>query len=70
MREFKADYDTSRSEIGAFLAKIEAEVRDNKQNVSKTHQALLATVTAEERSAIAKSHTKAMNAAIKSLQAI
>jgi len=39
MREFKADYDTSRSEIGAFLAKIEAEVRDNKQNVSKTHQA-------------------------------
>ncbi len=40
MREFKADYDTSRSEIEAFLAKIEAEVRDNKARFEKTSYAV------------------------------
>ncbi len=69
-RELNANYDTSRAEFEAFLAKIEAEVRDNKQEVSKTHRALMATVTSEERSAVAKSHTKAMIAAITTLQSI
>jgi hypothetical protein len=49
---------------------MEAEVRDNRQQVSKTYQAFLATVTVEERSAIAKTHTNAMNTAIKTIQAI
>ncbi len=69
-RELNANYDTPRAEFEAFLAKIEAEVRDNQQRVSKTHRALLATATTEERSTVAKSHTKAMNAAITSLQSI
>ncbi len=69
-RDLNANYDTSRAEFEAFFAKIEAEVRDNQQRVSKTHRALLATATAEERSTVAKSHTKAMNAAITSLQSI
>ena len=69
-RELNANYDTSRAEFEAFLAKMEAEVRDNKQVVSKTHRALQATVTAEERSTVAKSRTKAMNAAITTLQSI
>ena len=69
-RQLNANYDTTRAEFEAFLARIEAEVRDNRQHVSKTHQALLANVTAEERSAIAKTHTKAMNAAIKTIQSI
>lgn len=69
-RALNANYDTSRAEFEAFFAKIEAEVRDNQQRVSKTHRALLATATAEERSTVAKSHTKAMNAAITSLQSI
>ncbi len=69
-RELNANYDTPRAEFEAFLAKIEAEVRDNRQQVSKTHQALLANVTPEERSAIAKTHTKAMNTAIQTIQSI
>jgi hypothetical protein len=68
--ELNANYDTSRDDFAAFLAKIEAEVRDNRQQVSKTHQALLGYVTPEERSAITKTHTKAMNAAIKTIQSI
>ena len=69
-KELNADYDTPRADFEAFLAGVEAEVRDNQRRVSETHQAFLATVTAEERSAIAKTHTKAMNAAIKTIQSI
>jgi hypothetical protein len=69
-RELNANYDTTRVEFEAFLARMEAEVRDNRQQVSKTYQAFLATVTVEERSAIAKTHTNAMNTAIKTIQAI
>jgi len=69
-RELNANYDTPRAEFEAFLAGIESEVQDHKQRVSETHRALLANVTAEERSAIAKTHTKAMNAAIKTIQTI
>ena len=70
VRELNANYDTPRADFEAYLAGVEAEVRDHKRRVSETHRALLASVTAEERSAIAKSHTKAMNAAIKTIQAI
>jgi len=70
VRELNANYDTTRAEFEAFFAKIEAEVRDHRQRVSKTHQALLANVTPEERSAIAKTHTKAMNTAIQTIQSI
>ncbi len=69
-RELNANYDTSRAEFEAFLADIESEVRDHKRQVSEAHRALLANVTAEERSAIAKTHTKAMNVAIKTIQSI
>ena len=69
-RELNANYDTPRAEFEAFLAKIEAEVRDNRQRVSKTHQALRANETPEERSAMAKTHTKAMNAAIQTIQSL
>ena len=70
MRELNANYDTPRAEFEAFLAGVEAEVRDNRRRVSATHRALFADVTAEERSAFAKSHTKAMKKAIKTLQSI
>jgi hypothetical protein len=69
-RELNANYDIPRADFEAFLAEIEAEVQDNRRHVSETHQALLANVTPEERSAIAKTHTKAMNTAIKTLQSI
>jgi uncharacterized OsmC-like protein len=48
----------------------EAIERDNQRRVSETHRALLAATTAEERSAIARTHTKAMNAAISTIQSI
>ncbi len=69
-KELNADYDTPRADFEAFLAGVESEVRDNRRRVSETHQAFLANVTAEERSAIAKTHTKAMNVAIKTIQSI
>jgi len=69
-KELNADYDTPRADFEAFLSGVESEVRDNRRRVSETHQAFLANVTAEERSAIAKTHTKAMNAAIKTIQSI
>ena len=49
VRELNANYDTTRAEFEALLAEIEADVRDNRRRVSKTHQALLANVTPEER---------------------
>jgi hypothetical protein len=69
-RELNADYDTQRAEFDAFLAGIEAEVQDNRRRVTETHRAFHAHVTAEERATIAKAHTKAMKAAIKTIQTI
>jgi hypothetical protein len=70
VKELNANYDTPREDFEAFLAGVEAEVRDNRRRVSETHRALLASVTPEERTAIAKTRTKAMNAAIQTIQSI
>jgi hypothetical protein len=70
VRELNANYDTPRAEFEAYLTSVEAEVRDHKQRVTETHRAFLSSVTAEERSAIAKTHTKAMNASIQTIQSI
>ena len=69
-RELNADYDTSRADFEAFIAGVEAEVHDHEQRVSETHQSLRATLTAEERVAIKKTHTKAMYSAIATIQSI
>ena len=69
-RELNANYDMPRAEFEDFLAGVDAEVRDHKQRVSETHRAFLASVTVEERSAINKMHSKAMSAAIKTIQSI
>jgi len=68
--ELNADYDTSRADFEAFLQRIEAEVGANRRRASESHLALLATVTAEERSALAKTRTRAMKATIRTMQAI
>jgi hypothetical protein len=70
VKELNADYDTPRADFDAALEGIEIEVRDHKSRVSDAHRALLASVTNEERSAILKAHTKAMNAAITTIQTI
>ena len=69
-RKLNADYDTPRADFEAFLEKQTEEIRANRERVSKTHQTLLATVTPDERDAIEKARTNAMNAAIASIQSI
>ena len=68
--ELNANYDTPRADFEAFLADVEKEVRENRRRVSDSYKTFLANVTPEERSAIAKTHTKAMNSAIRTIQAI
>ena len=69
-KELNAHYDTPRADFEAFLSGVESEVRDNRRRVSETHTAFLANVTAEERSAIEKNHTKAMYSAIATIQSL
>ena len=70
VRELNANYDTPRAEFEAFLADIAVEIRDKKQRVTATQREFLANVTTEERSAIAKTYTKAMNMAIKTIRSM
>jgi Mg2+ and Co2+ transporter CorA len=68
IRKLNADYDTPRSDFEAHLERVGTEVRENRQRVSSTQAALKGVITAEENEAISKAHTKAMQAAIVSIQ--
>lgn len=70
VRELNTNYDTSRAEFETFLKQVNLEFQAGQQRVSKTHQAFLAATTAEEWSQLNKVRSKAMTAAIKSIQAI
>jgi len=70
VRALNANYDTPREDFEAYLARVATEIRENRQRVSKTQQALMSAITAEEGDAIAKAHTKAMSAAVASIQSI
>jgi predicted nucleic acid-binding Zn-ribbon protein len=69
-RQLNANYDTSRADFEAFVEQVHQEVKSNHQQVAEQHRALLAIMPPEEWAEISKSHTKAMKAAIKSIQAI
>ena len=69
-RELNANYDTPRADFEAFLDKQTEEIKANRERISRTHQALLATITSEEREAIDKARTNAMSTAIASIQSI
>jgi predicted nucleic acid-binding Zn-ribbon protein len=69
-RQLNANYDTGRADFEAFVEKVHQEVKSNHQQVAVQHRALLAIMPPEEWAEISKSHTKAMKAAIKSIQAI
>jgi len=69
-RELNANYDTPREDFDAFLEIQIEEIKANRERVSRTRQALVATVTSEEYDAIEKARTKAMSAAIASIQSI
>jgi len=70
VRQLNADYDTTRAEFEAFFDQVDNEIRSNKRRVSERQRALFAVITPEERSAIAKTHTKAMAAAIRHIETI
>jgi len=70
VRELNSDYDTTRAEFDAFLKQVNTEIQAGQQRVSRTHRAFLATTTPEEWSELSKVRSKAMTAAIKSMQAI
>jgi hypothetical protein len=70
VRELNANYDTTRAEFDAFLKQVSTEIQASQQRVSKRHRAFLAVTTTEEWSQLSKVRSKAMTAAVKSMQAI
>jgi len=70
VRQLNANYDTPRADFKTFVEQVRQEIQAQQQQVAKQHRALLDITTADEWAAISKSHTKAMKAAIKSMQAI
>ena len=65
-----ADYDTPREDFEKYLADVARQIRENRQVVSRTQQALERAITDDEAAAIARAHTKAMQAAVAAIQAI
>lgn len=70
VRQLNANYDTPRADFKAFVGQVRQEIQAQHLQVAKQHRAMLAITTPDEWAAISKSHTKAMKAAIKSMQAI
>ncbi len=68
--QLNADYDTTRADFEAFFDQVDKEIQSNKRQVSEKQRALFAITTPDERSAISKAHSKAMDAAIRNIQAI
>jgi len=69
-RQLNADYDTTRADFEALFDRVDKEIQSNKRQVSEKQRALFAITTPDERSAISNAHTKAMEAAIRNIQAI
>lgn len=69
-RKLNANYDATRAEFEAFFDQVDSQIQSNKRQVSEKNRALFAIITPDERSAISKVHTKAMNAAIRNMQTI
>lgn len=69
VRLLNADYDTPRAEFESFLDHIYSEVKSNQQRVTASHRELLSATTAEEWTQLSKARSKAMYAAINTIQA-
>ncbi len=68
--QLNADYDTSRADFQAFFDQVDKEIQSHKRQVSERQRELFAVTTPDERSAISKVHTKAMDAATRNIQTI
>jgi len=69
-RELNANYDATRAEFEAFFDQAVQQIQSNKRQVSEKNRGLFAIITPDERSAISKVHSKAMNVAIRNMQTI
>ncbi len=70
IKALNSDYDASRAEFETLLDGIAQDRVANQERVSQTYRQLLEVITTEEWTKLAKSRNKAMQAAIKALQAI
>jgi hypothetical protein len=69
-RELNADYDSTREQFETFLAGITAEIALSREQASDRYRELMAISTPEELAALEKVSSKAMQATVKSIQAI
>jgi predicted nucleic acid-binding Zn-ribbon protein len=67
-RKLNANYDTPRADFEALFDQIYTEIRANRQRVAQDHHTLMTVTTPEEWAQISKSRTKAMQAAISTMQ--
>ncbi len=70
VRQLNADYETTRADFEDFLEQIKCVIRSNKRQVWDRYRVLLSVTTPDERSELLRVHSKAMDAAIKHIQAI
>jgi len=70
VRQLNADSDTTRADFEDFFDQVDKEIQSNKRQVSERQRKLLSMTTPDERSAISKAHSKAMDAAIRNIQII
>lgn len=70
IRKLNANYDTPRAEFDAYLLQANQEIQENRRRIGGSRRAFIAVVTPDELSAIGKVRSRAMIAAIKSIQAI
>ena len=68
-RELNSDYDTTRETFETFFGQVNRQIQANRKQVGKTQRALFAVLMPDERSSISRTHSKAMKAAIRSVQA-
>ncbi len=69
-RELNADYDTTRAAFEAYFGEVDQHIQANRKQVTETQRALFEILTPDERSSISGTLSKAMKAAIKTIQAI
>jgi hypothetical protein len=64
------DYDASRSDFEVQFEHIALDIRTNRNHISAIHRQFAEVLTAEEWAAIDKARSKAMNAAINTIQSL
>ena len=68
-RQLNANYDASRAEFEALFEEATNEIITSQKIATESHGALLTITTAEEWSALSKTRSRAIDAAIKSVEA-